>query len=428
MLLFSTARAVRKTLLHVIHAACSANTVLPHSIRGLAQHADRALVNLKEQFSALTEEKIYQEQEIKKLSEHLVSLQAAHDRDRARFELLASCSGEYFWESLGQRELSSNTSISLSASLAGLLRPNVPARLSELLALVHPDDGAPVESLVYGKVDTVPQVFECRIRTRMDEYGWFKGYLGASNVSSLSSHVICVLRDITQSKQQCHALAASELRFELSLEAIRDALWEMQVVEGDLLNPRNTLWWSPQFIRLLGFENVEAFPERLETWSSRLHPDDQGNTFESFAAYMADINATAPLDLSYRLKLKNGDYRWFRARGIAQRNCSGLLLRVVGSLVDAQDEHEESELRRLQALQHEFLQGNLQKINTIVSSIEGIATQTNLLALNAAIEAARAGEYGRGFAVVADEVRTLAIRTTEATRLAKAMMSADEQR
>ncbi|WP_277819044.1 MULTISPECIES: methyl-accepting chemotaxis protein [unclassified Pseudomonas] len=202
----------------------------------------------------------------------------------------------------------------------------------------------------------------------------------------------------------------------------------MQVVEGDLLNPRNTLWWSPQFIRLLGFENVEAFPERLETWSSRLHPDDQGNTFESFAAYMADINATAPLDLSYRLKLKNGDYRWFRARGIAQRNCSGLLLRVVGSLVDAQDEHEESELRRLQALQHEFLQGNLQKINTIVSSIEGIATQTNLLALNAAIEAARAGEYGRGFAVVADEVRTLAIRTTEATRLAKAMMSADEQR
>ncbi|POA54774.1 hypothetical protein C1889_14645 [Pseudomonas sp. FW507-12TSA] len=87
----------------------------------------------------------------------------------------------------------------------------------------------------------------------MDEYARLKGYLGASNVSSLSSHVICV------------ALAASELRFELSLEVIRDALWEMQVVEGDLLNPRNTLWWSPQFIGLLGFENVEEFPERLES-------------------------------------------------------------------------------------------------------------------------------------------------------------------
>ncbi|MGP9819362.1 methyl-accepting chemotaxis protein [Salinarimonas sp. NSM] len=56
-----------------------------------------------------------------------------------------------------------------------------------------------------------------------------------------------------------------------------------------------------------------------------------------------------------------------------------------------------------------------QKIEEIVSLINGIAGQTNLLALNATIEAARAGEAGKGFAVVAAEVKGLAEQTGRAT-------------
>jgi len=125
-------------------------------------------------------------------------------------------------------------------------------------------------------------------------------------------------------------------RFGLSREMLNDGLWDLQIINGDPLHPDNVFWWSPQFRKLLGFEAVEEFPGVIDSWASRLHPDDSQHTLDALIKHLNDHSGATGYDVECRVRLRSGNYRWFRARGQALRDIDGIPLRAVGALVDIQ--------------------------------------------------------------------------------------------
>jgi PAS domain S-box-containing protein len=145
------------------------------------------------------------------------------------------------------------------------------------------------------------------------------------------------LKDIDEEKSAQARLQDAITRFELINKATDVGLWDMEVVAGDPVNPNNAFWWADRFRQLLGYTDERDFPNVLDSWASRLHPADKDRVLAAFRAHLVDTSGRTPYDIEYRLALRNGEYRWFRATGTTLRDANGIPLRVAGALKDIDD-------------------------------------------------------------------------------------------
>jgi hypothetical protein len=264
----------------------------------------------------------------------------------------------------------------------------------------------------------------------------------------------------SETKDLLAQLADLRQRIEILDHHIGVGLWDAVIAEGDATSAASRWTWSPEFSRLVGFDDPADFPNLMTTWSDRLHPEDSPGVFAAFAAFVGDKSGRTPYNVDYRLRMRDGSYRWFNATGGCTRMADGTPIRIGGSLSDIHlrktMEQEQATLREAQmgatvsassameqmaanisqnasnAAQTERIAAQastnaersgqavvksvdaMREIASRTRVVQEIARQTDLLALNAAIEAARAGTHGKGFAVVASEVRKLAERSQTA--------------
>ena len=146
-----------------------------------------------------------------------------------------------------------------------------------------------------------------------------------------------------------------------SLDTIHEMLgsgkWTLDFDESGAITHVN---WSNEFRRMLGYRNLQDFPDELESWSNLLHPDDKERVLKEFNQTIADYTGKKTYDVEYQLLTKNRGYRWYRAVGKPTRRPDGTPITYVGVFLDITDQKEM--LSKL-AQQRESLNAALKEAN-----------------------------------------------------------------
>ncbi len=124
-------------------------------------------------------------------------------------------------------------------------------------------------------------------------------------------------------------LAESEERLALAARGTSDGIWDWDIKS-------NVVYFAPRFKQLLGYEDGEM-DNLFSEFEIRLHLEDHAPTM---AAIKAHLEQQLPYDVEYRLKCKDGAYRWFRARGSALHDGKGRPYRMAGSITDITEQKE----------------------------------------------------------------------------------------
>ncbi|MEB3337898.1 MAG: PAS domain S-box protein, partial [Leptolyngbyaceae bacterium] len=138
-------------------------------------------------------------------------------------------------------------------------------------------------------------------------------------------------------------LRQSEERWQLALRGNNDGIWDWNCQTHDC-------FFSPRWKEMLGYEDHEL-PNQLDTWTSRIHPEDWDLVM---AIQKEHLDQKTPFyRVEYRLRCKDGSYKWILSRAQGLWDEQGTPLRLVGSHTDiterkrdeAERKHREEALR-----------------------------------------------------------------------------------
>lgn len=120
------------------------------------------------------------------------------------------------------------------------------------------------------------------------------------------------------------ALRESEERYALAASGANDGLWDWNL-------RTNEIYFSPRWKAMLGYSETEI-SNNPNDWFDHIHPDDYERVQLELMHHRDGL--TAHFESEYRLRQKDGTYRWMLSRGLAVRDATGMVYRIAGSQTD----------------------------------------------------------------------------------------------
>ena len=159
-------------------------------------------------------------------------------------------------------------------------------------------------------------------------------------------------------------------------------VWDWNLLTGEI-------HVDPVIKEILGFADGDI-RNHVDDWGRLVHPDDSSRAFQRVEAH---INGETPsYDNEYRVRHRDGSYRWFHARGSVTRNEQGTAVRLAGTVIDVTERKRGDEaLRQAQELNRRIvdstgdcvkildLEGGLLYINPVGLRLLEIADVGDLL-------------------------------------------------
>lgn len=115
-----------------------------------------------------------------------------------------------------------------------------------------------------------------------------------------------------------------ESRLRLASAASNVGFWDWNL-------RKNTIFFSAQWKQQLGYGPGDLADE-LASWHERLHPEDRDRAVAAVNGYLAA--GAGPYECEFRLRHRDGSYRWILARGDLERDTNGMPLHFRGCHVD----------------------------------------------------------------------------------------------